>query len=115
MNKNIEMTVLDAGGRYGIHPTYKTFTGELNYHLFEPDPIEYARLKAKYLHRATEIKVNDLALDKNNGKLTINYFKNRAMSSSSIRNPISSLFAKGSHQVHCFAFAVNCRIHPVVL
>lgn len=40
MNTNLEMSVLDAGGRCGLHPTWKSFTGELNYHLFEPDPIQ---------------------------------------------------------------------------
>ena len=54
MNLDLKTTVLDAGGRYGIHPTWKPFTGELKYYLFEPDPSERARLKRKYKHRASE-------------------------------------------------------------
>ena len=30
MNTNLEMSVLDARGRYGLHPNWKSFTGELN-------------------------------------------------------------------------------------
>lgn len=98
MNRNLEIAVLDAGGRYGLHPTWKSFTGELNYHLFEPDPIESARLKNKYERRAAEVKVIDQALAENSGSLTIHFFRNRAMSSSSVRNPVSSLFEKGGQR-----------------
>ena len=85
-------TVLDAGGRYGLHPSWKPFTGELEYFLFEPDPVEAKRLAAKYSHRSDEVKVIDLAVAEKNGNLTIYFFKNRAMSSAVIRNPVSSLF-----------------------
>jgi FkbM family methyltransferase len=92
MTAGIQTAVLDAGGRYGLHPTWKPFTGELDYYLFEPDPIESARLAKKYAHRAAEIKVCSSALAQQDGYLTINYFRNRAMSSSAVRNPVSSLF-----------------------
>jgi FkbM family methyltransferase len=90
-------TVLDAGGRYGLHPSWKSFTGELEYYLFEPDPVEAKRLAAKYSHRSDEVKVIDRAVTENNGNLTINFFNNRAMSGTAIRNPISSLF-KGERE-----------------
>jgi len=92
MNTNLKTTVLDAGGRYGIHPTWKGFSGELDYHLFEPDPIESVRLAKKYEPRSSEIKVVDQAVAENNGTLTINFFRNRAMSSSVVRHPVSALF-----------------------
>ena len=85
-------TVLDAGGRYGLHPSWKPFTGELEYYLFEPDPAEAKRLLKKYNHRSGEVKVIGRAVAEENGKLTINFFKNRAMSSATTRNPVSSLF-----------------------
>jgi FkbM family methyltransferase len=85
-------TVLDAGGRYGLHPSWKPFTGELEYFLFEPDPVEAKRLAAKYSHRSDEVKVIHRAVAEKNGNLTINFFKNRAMSSATVRNPVSSLF-----------------------
>lgn len=88
----IQTTVIDAGGRYGLHPTWKSFTGELDYYLFEPDFEECERLKSKYLSRSEEISVLNTALDKSDGVLEIDFFNNRAMSSSSTRNQVSSLF-----------------------
>jgi len=98
MDKNLKTTVIDAGGRYGIHPTWKSFTGELEYHLFEPDPLESARLIKKYEHRSLGVKVIDQALAENNGRLTINIFRNRAMSSSTVRLPVSSLFKEAQRE-----------------
>ena len=89
---NIRTSVIDAGGRYGIHPSWKSFTGELSYYLFEPDAAECARLELKYSNRKDEINIFNLALDQRDGSLEIDMFRNRAMSSSSVRNPISSLF-----------------------
>ena len=37
MVKKLITTVLDIGARYGIHPTWKNFTGEKNFILLEPD------------------------------------------------------------------------------
>lgn len=98
MINQIKTIVLDAGGRYGLHPNWKTFTGELDYYLFEPDPIESKRLAEKYRKRASEVKVIDKALASDNGELTINFFRNRAMSSSVVRNPVSSLFKSGERE-----------------
>ena len=92
MNKCYKTSVLDAGGRYGLHPSWKPFTGELEYYLFEPDPVESKRLEQKYSRRSDEVKVVGRAVAEKNGKLTIHFFKNRAMSSASVRNPVSSLF-----------------------
>ena len=44
----VETVVLDAGARYGIHPTWNNFGGELRYIMFEPDPAESTRLRTKY-------------------------------------------------------------------
>jgi len=92
INEFYKTYVLDAGGRYGLHPTWKSFTGELEYHLFEPDKVEASRLKNKYKKREKEIKIINKALSNNNIRLKLNLFKNRAMSSTAKRNPISSLF-----------------------
>jgi FkbM family methyltransferase len=92
MDDFFKTTVIDAGGRYGLHPSWKPFSGELEYYLFEPDPKESERLKNKYSRRAGEIKVLGCAVAEDDGKLTIHFSKNRAMSSSVIRNPVSALF-----------------------
>lgn len=89
MKTAIQTTVLDAGGRYGIHPSWKSFTGELKYYLFEPDSTEAERLRKKYAHRSKEVKILKYALFDKNGKTRLFFFRNRAMSSSNKRNPIS--------------------------
>lgn len=89
--------VLDAGGRYGLHPSWKSFTGELDYYLFEPDPSEAERLRQKYAYRSNEVKVLGLAVAEKPGRMSIDFFRNRAMSTSVRRNPVSPLF-KGERQ-----------------
>ena len=91
--KNIDTVVIDAGARFGLHPTWKSFSGEMKYYMFDPDTIETDRLKQKYAHRASDIFIFDKPLTKVDGEsFTINYFKNRAMSSSSVRNELTELF-----------------------
>lgn len=92
MNNSIKTRVLDGGGRYGLHPTWKSFSGELEYYLFEPDQQESERLKEKYARRSDEIFIFNNALLNNEGKTFINYFRNRAMSSMCNRNPVVSQY-----------------------
>lgn len=92
MPKPCTTVVLDAGGRYGLHPTWKPFKGELNYFLFELDGQEARRLAEKYRDRADEIIVVNKALSDRDEDITVSYFRNRAMTSTVTRNPISALF-----------------------
>ena len=50
MVRNISSRVLDIGARYGVHPSWKKFTGEKNFFLVEADPLEAKRLFKKYLN-----------------------------------------------------------------
>ncbi len=75
MIDSIRTIVLDAGGRYGLHPSWKPFTGELLYYLFEPDSEEARRLRKKYTHRSDEIIIDDRALNDVDGKITINEYE----------------------------------------
>jgi FkbM family methyltransferase len=45
---NMSCVVLDAGARYGLHPTWADLRGVVDFHLFEMDEVEASRLKAKY-------------------------------------------------------------------
>ena len=65
MTRDFTTTVIDAGGRYGKHPTWKPFRGELAYHMFEPDAVEAERLRLKYHKLGNEVIVIDRALAKN--------------------------------------------------
>lgn len=90
--KNIVTNVIDAGGRFGLHPSWKLFKGELAYHLFEPDRAETSRLKAKYAARFNEVFIHDSALGENEGEIEINFLYNRAMSTSCQRHEDSITF-----------------------
>ena len=89
MTSTIETIVIDAGGRYGLHPTWKSFSGELQYYLFEPDVIEAQRLMKKYANRSNEVTIVDRALLDKECTTSLFLFHNRAMSSCKKRNPIS--------------------------
>lgn len=84
--------VIDAGGRYGIHPSWKLFSGELQYFLFEPEPKERKRLQQKYRNRSDEVFIVEDALDEADGSIELNLSRNLAMSSSSKRLTVSPLF-----------------------
>jgi len=43
--------VVDAGGRYGLHPSWRGYEAPLDYRMFEPEPEEAARLTRKYAAR----------------------------------------------------------------
>lgn len=53
--------VVDAGARYGIHPSWRGFDAPLVYTMYEPEPEEAARLVAKYASRP-EVTVRPCAL-----------------------------------------------------
>ena len=66
--KKLDTIVLDVGSRYGIHPSWKKFSGELKYYLIEADIDEANRLKKKYINRRNEIFISNHALSDKNGK-----------------------------------------------
>ena len=88
---NIHTTVIDAGGRFGLHPSWSKFKGELNYHLFEPDKIEADRLIEKYTNRS-DVTISNLALLDKKKEIRLYHFNNLAMSSCNKRNRIVSWY-----------------------
>jgi FkbM family methyltransferase len=67
------MNIVDAGARYGIHPSFKSIFDISRFYLFEPEPIEFNRLVKKFSENSN-VKVSNLALSnrKDNLKLRIN-------------------------------------------
>ena len=53
--------VVDAGARYGLHPSWRDARDLCEFHLFEPEPIEANRLKIRY-QNAPNISVHAKAL-----------------------------------------------------
>lgn len=89
----IETVVLDAGARYGIHPTWKNFGGELRYIMFEPDLEESTRLRAKYLNNSS-VQVEATALGDRKGQSVMHVLCHHGQSSLFAPNPGSSWFAQ---------------------
>ena len=78
MVKKMVTTVLDIGARYGIHPTWKKFTGEKQFILLEPDQDEFKRLVKKY-KAYKDIWVLNNGISDRNEKIKLNIFNNPAM------------------------------------
>lgn len=94
--------VLDAGGRYGIHPTWKKFGGALKYYLFEPDRAEADRLRHKYAARQEEVAVVDAALHDRPTSVRLNVLSHKGMSSLYKPNQESDWFKsrQGEGDIH---------------
>lgn len=84
-------TVIDIGARYGVHPSWKNFTGEKKFILVEPDKDECKRLKTKYRSHK-DIRIFNNGISDKNEKVILNIFNNPAMSSVLKRKNISPLF-----------------------
>ncbi len=90
VNKLVSI-VLDIGARYGIHPSWKNFSGEKKFILLEPDIDEYKRLKAKY-RIYKDIKIFNSGISDKDEKIKLNIFNNPAMSSVLKRRNVSPLY-----------------------
>lgn len=90
MKDNI-INVLDIGARYGIHPSWKKFSGKAIYYLVEADKLEAKRLNEKY-RKLKNIFIYHKALGKDYEKLSFNILRNPAMSGFLERRNISPLF-----------------------
>lgn len=89
----VETVVLDAGARYGIHPTWKNFGGELRYIMFEPDPKESVRLRSKY-QKYPSVRVEACALGDRKGQSVMHVLRHHGQSSLFVPNPDSNWFAQ---------------------
>jgi FkbM family methyltransferase len=82
--------VFDAGARYGMHPSWNRFSGELRYYGFEPDAEEAARLRA--VNDPERFLVYETALDKTVGERPFNVLRHRGISSFLQPKPESECF-----------------------
>jgi len=76
----LEITVIDAGARYGLHPTWAELRGSVNFHLFEMDAIEADRLGKKY-ENDKRIKIHPIALFSENKTLKYQAREHEALNS----------------------------------
>jgi len=72
--------VVDAGARYGLHPTWSDLRGVAEFHLFEMDDQEAQRLKSKY-KRDSNIFIHPFALYSCDTTLTFSVNEHNALNS----------------------------------
>lgn len=81
MNSNkIQVTVVDAGARYGIHPSWEPVKKLVNFKMFEVDPKECKRLKIKY-EKFNNIDIFNLALASKKGELEFIFREHKGLTS----------------------------------
>lgn len=83
-------TVIDAGARYGMHPSWHAFNGDLIYFAFEPDSNECDRLTR--LNKLSEFIVVNKALAKESGNKDLYITKHKGYCSFLEIDPESDWF-----------------------
>jgi FkbM family methyltransferase len=76
----LDCVVVDAGARYGLHPSWAELRGIAEFHLFEMDEDEAARLTKKYEGDA-RITVYPIALYSSDSTLKFRVSEHRALNS----------------------------------
>ncbi|MGA8613927.1 MAG: FkbM family methyltransferase [Xanthobacteraceae bacterium] len=99
---SINCVVVDAGARYGLHPSWAPLLGLADFHLFEMDAREADRLKRKY-QSERRIKVYPLALYSSDTVLSFRVSEHEALNSVFASN--EALLKKNEYMVH--EFTVN--------
>ncbi len=86
------IAVVDAGARYGMHPTWRGVEAPIRYTMFEPEPGEAERLAAKYRDRA-DVEIVAKALGQvPDGRLTLWLTAHRGYVGTTKPNPDSLWF-----------------------
>src|SRR5215216_6162189 len=76
----VECVVVDAGARYGLHPTWSDLRNVASFHLFEIDQAEAERLTRKYQNDAN-VTVYPVGLYREDTTLTFTVSEHRALNS----------------------------------
>lgn len=79
----MELNIVDAGARYGIHPSFKSIFDLSKFYLFEPEPIEFNRLTEKFQENSN-VEVSNLALSNQKSRLTLRVKKHAALDRKSV-------------------------------
>lgn len=76
----LELQILDAGCRYGVHPSFNTFINCAEFHMFDVDACEIERLKEKYRSREN-MHFYALGLYSKSGKMRFNHYAHKGLGS----------------------------------
>ena len=74
----IKTHVIDAGSRYGIHPSWESVKELIEFDLFEVDKTENDRLKKKY-RNSPNVNCHNMALWSESGPLNFNITKHKGL------------------------------------
>jgi FkbM family methyltransferase len=103
----IETVVIDAGARYGLHPSWSDLRGLVEFHLFELDEDEATRLKLKY-QSDSRITVHPIGLFNSDTELQLKVTAHRALNS--VFSVDEKLLQRNDYFVRDFAIAGERRV-----
>ncbi len=104
-------TVIDAGARYGMHPSWRGFGAPLRYYAFEPDHQEAERLRRQA--QPPGFEVIDLGLASLEGERDLHITKHRGYSSFLDVDPNSDWFGRyrpGEGEVEAVVRVKTCTL-----
>jgi FkbM family methyltransferase len=102
---SIKCAVIDAGARYGLHPSWAELRGLVEFHLFEMDGQEAERLQRKY-RNDSQITVYPLALYSSDTTLRYHVTQHRALNSVMCSN--DDLLRQNDYMLRDFAVTEEC-------
>lgn len=97
---SISCVVIDAGARYGLHPSWADMRNLAEFHLFEMDEVEAERLARKYA-KDKNITVYPIALHKENATLRFKVSAHQALNSLFSTN--DDVLQKNEYMIRDFA------------
>lgn len=77
---SLDLVVVDAGARYGLHPSWQAMVSLCEFHLFETDAAEVERLKRQY-NWCENIHIHLTALFSENKTMKVAVHNHRALNS----------------------------------
>jgi FkbM family methyltransferase len=104
----LDCVVVDAGARYGLHPSWADLRGVAEFHLFEMDQEEAARLKRKYESDAG-ITIYPIALYSSDSTLTFRVSEHQALNS--VFHSNEELLKSNDYMLREFAVTAEREIH----
>jgi FkbM family methyltransferase len=107
----LNINIVDAGARYGIHPSFKAIVNFSKFYLFEPEPFEFKRLTEKY-EEYSNIEVSNIALSNQKETLDLRVSEHSALST---LKPIGSYIAEENYKVREFSEVTSVKVETELL
>lgn len=106
---SVECVVVDAGARYGLHPTWSDLREIASFHLFEIDPAEAERLTRKYQNNGN-VTVYPVGLFREDTTLSFTVSEHKALNS--LFAPNEEFLGRSEYMTDAFA-TVGVQKAPV--